>query len=90
MSGVKVGSGAVIAANSHVVRDVKPYQIVGGNPAIVLKERFGDDIKDMLLELSWWDLPLEDIKQITHELCSKPTLELMLKLLSRYRPKTNC
>lgn len=32
MSGVSIGDGAVIANNSHVVKDVLPYSIVGGNP----------------------------------------------------------
>jgi acetyltransferase-like isoleucine patch superfamily enzyme len=29
MSGVNIGNGAVIAAHSHVVKDVAPYEIVG-------------------------------------------------------------
>ena len=40
MGGVTIHNGAVIAANSHVVKDVPPYAIVGGNPARVLKYRF--------------------------------------------------
>lgn len=87
MSGITIGSGAVIAANSNVVKDVQPYQIVGGNPARALNERFEDEIRDLLIELAWWDLPLEDIKQIKHELSSSPTKELIHKLISRYRPK---
>lgn len=35
MSGVKIGDGAIIANNSHVVKDVEPYSIIGGNPAIL-------------------------------------------------------
>jgi acetyltransferase-like isoleucine patch superfamily enzyme len=46
MSGVKVGQGAVIAARSHVVKDVPPYAIVGGNPAKVIKYRFDNDTVD--------------------------------------------
>lgn len=50
MSGVTVGDGVVIAANSHVVKDVPPYAIVGGNPAKVIKFRFFEkQICDLLL-----------------------------------------
>jgi len=51
MSGVTIGDGAVIAANSHVVKDVAPYTIVGGNPS---KYRFTEKQIEMLLHLKWW------------------------------------
>lgn len=34
MAGVNIGDGAIIGTNSTVVKDVRPYSIVGGNPAI--------------------------------------------------------
>lgn len=37
--GVKIGVGAVIAANSCVIKDVLPYEIVGGVPAKVIGNR---------------------------------------------------
>jgi acetyltransferase-like isoleucine patch superfamily enzyme len=39
MSGVEIGDGAVIAANSTVTRSVGPYEIWGGNPARLIKPR---------------------------------------------------
>ncbi|QQD16366.1 hypothetical protein JAZ75_00310 [Sphingobacterium sp. UDSM-2020] len=30
LPGIKIGDGAIIAANSTVTRDVEPYSIVGG------------------------------------------------------------
>lgn len=38
-SGVKIGKGAIIAANSCVVKDVPNYTIVGGVPAKIIKNR---------------------------------------------------
>lgn len=35
-SGVSIGKGALIAANSVVTRNVEDYQIVSGNPAVVI------------------------------------------------------
>lgn len=38
LSGVHIGEGAIIAANSIVTHDVPPYTLVGGIPAKVIKE----------------------------------------------------
>lgn len=42
LSGITVGRGAVIAAGSVVTADVRPYDIVAGNPARPVARRFGD------------------------------------------------
>jgi acetyltransferase-like isoleucine patch superfamily enzyme len=70
MSGVTIGDGAVIACNSHVVRDVPPYCMAGGNPATVFKKRFSDEIIEKLLKLKWWDKSDEEINQISSILAS--------------------
>jgi virginiamycin A acetyltransferase len=61
MAGVTIGDGAIIATNSTVVKDVEPYSIVGGNPAIEIKKRFPADKISKLLELKWWDWDIEKI-----------------------------
>ncbi|MFN0290511.1 acyltransferase [Pedobacter helvus] len=38
LKGVTIGEGAVVAAGSVVTKDVAPWTIVGGNPAIFIKE----------------------------------------------------
>lgn len=37
LKGVRIGEGAVVGARSVVTRDVAPYTVVAGNPAIVVK-----------------------------------------------------
>ena len=61
MAGLKIGDGAIIATNSTVVKDVKPYTIVGGNPAKKIKKRFPKLTIEKRLELKWWDWDLEKI-----------------------------
>ncbi|MCB8816124.1 Vat family streptogramin A O-acetyltransferase [Desulfosporosinus shakirovi] len=55
MPGVKIGDGAIIAANSTVVKNIEPYTIYGGNPARFIKKRFTDKNIELLLELQWWN-----------------------------------
>jgi len=55
MSGITIGDGTVIATNSHVVKNVEPYSIVGGNPAKLIKYRFSPEQIEKLIEIKWWD-----------------------------------
>lgn len=64
MSGVTIGDGAVIGAGSLVVRDVKPYEIVGGNPACHIRFRFSEEIVKDLLHIAWWNLAQEKIESL--------------------------
>ena len=65
---LSIGDGAVIAADSVVVSDVPPFAIVGGNPARLIKWRFPEDVRRKLLEIRWWDWPLEKLYQHRDEL----------------------
>lgn len=85
LSGVTIGDGAVLATNSTVVRNVAPYEIVGGNPAKSIRKRFDDEIIALLLELRWWELPIDDIRQLIPQLCTAPTAEHLVGLIARYR-----
>lgn len=85
MSGVTIGSGAVIGANSTVAKDVKPYEIVAGNPAKHIRFRFKKEIIDLLMELKWWELPVESIKEISKDLTSPPTVESVKELIKKFR-----
>lgn len=76
MSGIKIGDGAVVAANSVVVKDVEPYTIVGGNPAKLIRKRFDDSIINLLLDIKWWDWDDKKINQNLHILCSNNFVEL--------------
>lgn len=69
MPGVKVGDGAIIASRSVIVKDIPPYTIAGGNPAKVIKNRFDEELTELLLELKWWDFEPEKLVDILPLLC---------------------
>ncbi len=60
LPGVRIATGAVVGAGSVVTRNVGPYEIVGGNPARLIRKRFPDDIVADLLESEWWRYKLSD------------------------------
>lgn len=62
MGGVNIGDGSVIGAGAVVTKDVPPYAVVGGVPAKIIKYRFSDEVISHLLEIKWWDLPDEEIR----------------------------
>jgi virginiamycin A acetyltransferase len=61
LSGVTIGHGAVVAANTVVASDVPPYAIVSGSPAKVMRYRFPEPVIEVLLKLKWWDWSYEKI-----------------------------
>jgi acetyltransferase-like isoleucine patch superfamily enzyme len=52
--GVRIGTGAIVAAYSVVTKDVEPYTVVGSNPARPIKKRFAQELIDRLLASQWW------------------------------------
>lgn len=61
MPGVTVGNGAIIGTRAVVGRDVPPYAVVVGNPGRVTRLRFDEATIAALLEIRWWDWPVEAI-----------------------------
>jgi virginiamycin A acetyltransferase len=57
LGGVKVGDGAIPVAGAVVSRDIRPYALVGGDPAKVIQYRFPEGTIERLLAVRWWNWP---------------------------------
>ncbi|HEY8357300.1 MAG TPA: DapH/DapD/GlmU-related protein, partial [Ramlibacter sp.] len=65
--GVRIGHGAILAANSVVVADVPAYTIVGGVPAKPIRRRFPAPVVRALLESRWWQYDMHDLSGISFD-----------------------
>ena len=70
MQGIKIGDGAIIGTNALVTKDVAPYTIVGGNPAQEIRKRFDQEAIEFLLELAWWNWPIDKISSNLKAICN--------------------
>lgn len=56
-----IGNGAIIGAGSIVTKDVEPYSIIAGNPAIIRGKRFNNEIIELLEKSKWYDLEPKEL-----------------------------
>lgn len=75
MPGVQIGDGAVIGARAVITKNIEPYSVVVGNN-LVIKKRFNEKSIQSLLDIQWWEWPLEHIKSAMKLLCSGQIEEL--------------
>jgi len=70
LEGCKIHDGAIVGSCSVVAGTIPPYNIAVGNPAKSIKQRFSDEHIRQLLEMKWWDWPVEMIRKNVELLCS--------------------
>ncbi|WP_269930203.1 CatB-related O-acetyltransferase [Aminobacter sp. HY435] len=78
MPGVTIGEGAVIASGAIVTRDVAPYTVVAGNPAVPIKTRFPQAVVDKLLALRVYEWSADKFEALKPLLCANEIEALAL------------
>lgn len=64
LAGVHIHIGAIIGAGSVVTKDIPPFAIVAGNPAMIIKYRFDEDTRTKILNSKWWEKDIKDIELV--------------------------
>lgn len=54
MAGVTIGDGAIVASGAVVSKDVPPYAVVAGNPAVIKKYRVPPLFISQFIRVKWW------------------------------------
>jgi acetyltransferase-like isoleucine patch superfamily enzyme len=68
LDGVTIGNGVIIAANSVVTKSFDDFQIIGGSPAKLIKERFTEEKSKLIISSSWWNYSPIKAESIQKEL----------------------
>lgn len=66
--GIKVGTGAVIGANSVVISDIPPYAVAVGAPAKVKKYRFDNGKINEILKSKWFEKDVTAARRMVKDL----------------------
>lgn len=79
VSGIKIGDGAVVYAGAVVTKDVPPYAVVAGVPAKIIKYRYDKDTIKFLMELKWWNMDINWLKNNWQIMTDMQALKKMFK-----------
>jgi acetyltransferase-like isoleucine patch superfamily enzyme len=69
VDGITIGDGAVVLAHAVITKNIPPYAIVGGVPAIILKYRYDEETIRFLLDFKWWDKDIYWLRNNADLLC---------------------
>ena len=69
LPGARIGSGSIIGTGAVVGGQVPPYSIVTGNPGRIARRRFDPGTIDRLLQVAWWDWPIDTILAREAQIC---------------------
>lgn len=74
-----VGIGAVVASGAVVTKDVAPFTIVAGMPAVKIRDRHTPAIIERLMALAWWDWDHDQLRASLDDFRKLPVAEFLGK-----------
>lgn len=83
MSGVEIGQGAIVGGGAVVTKSVPPYAVVAGNPAIIKKYRFPEDIVSELLKIDYEKIDANKIGECADLLAEPVTAKNVKEIVRR-------
>jgi carbonic anhydrase/acetyltransferase-like protein (isoleucine patch superfamily) len=68
LGGGIIENGCVIGARSLLPPNFRsePYGIYAGTPAKLIRFRFSEKVREALVNLAWWEMPLNWVKDNNH------------------------
>lgn len=84
LGGSVIENGCVIGARSLLPPNFRsePYGIYAGSPARLIRHRFTEKVRAALLELAWWEMPLEWVRNnnamFMEDLCADEAKALLV------------
>jgi virginiamycin A acetyltransferase len=68
LGGGIIENGCVIGARSLLPPNFRsePYGIYAGTPAKLIRFRFSENVREALVNLAWWEMPLSWVKDNNH------------------------
>jgi phosphonate metabolism protein (transferase hexapeptide repeat family) len=76
---VTVGIGAVVASGAVVTKDVAPFTIVAGMPAVKIRDRHTPAIIERLMALAWWNWDHDQLRASLDDFRKLPVAEFLEK-----------
>lgn len=61
LPGAQIGHGVIIGTGAVVGGEIPDYSVVVGNPGRVIRRRFEAQTVQRLIEIAWWDWPIDKI-----------------------------
>lgn len=89
LSGVHIGQGAVVGAGAVVTKDIPPYAVVGGVPAVIIKYRFRPEIINRLLDINFGKLNSDTVRNCIGDLYTNVISENVEELIKNLPKKSN-